>query len=112
MPARAAFQPPAYQAQSMPAAERLSPMVGIVWLGTSWLAGVVAGCGELTEKTVPTTYPSGVSGPFSEAPESGFVSGTPASLSTALSESGALGKTAMEAEIKKIWFWIDPPYTL
>ena len=32
MPASAAFQPPAYQAQSTFLAERLSPIVGIVYL--------------------------------------------------------------------------------
>ena len=57
-------QPPAYHAQSIPAAVRRSPIVGAVWGGRIWPkapCGFAVGCIVLTEK-FPQTFAGGAAG--------------------------------------------------
>jgi hypothetical protein len=92
--ATAAFQPPEYQTQSTLLSDRRSPIVGFVWFGTSCSAGVVAGCGVLTEYDVLTAKPSGVTNPSPTGTplESRSKRPVPASAASATTVPGALGE--------------------
>src|SRR5579859_8014859 len=110
--ATALFHPPEYQAQSMFLSESLSPIVGIVWFGTSCSAGAVAGCGVFTEYEVLTANPSGVTKPsLSGNPVAGSRSRSPvpASPSFAITPAGALGNVGEAAAMSQMWFKNEPP---
>src|SRR5512140_2440157 len=97
----ASFQPPAYQAQDWRAPVSRSPIVGIVWLGTSCSAAVVDGCGAFTVNAVLTTYPSGVTAPSLIRP--------PLASSCATMVDGALGNTGDAAATSQMWLRNEPP---
>src|SRR5207249_4272627 len=108
----ASFQPPEYQTQSTFLSVSRSPIVGFVWFGTSCSAGVVAGCGVLTEYDVLTAKPSGVTNPsLTGKPVAGSRSRrpVPASPSLATTLAGALGNVGVAAAMSHWWFKNDPP---
>src|SRR6266852_3529924 len=100
-PARASFQPPAYQAQEIPFSDNRSPMVANVWFGTSDAAGTVEGCGAFTEKAVLTAWPSGVTNPS--------LTRAPLASSCATALAGAPGNVGVCAAISQKWLRNEPP---